>query len=212
MLTRDGEPLDFSFMRISQYGKTMLRARSFLTFPPCWTHTIQSGTRPRASAGAAAIWPIPCARPETVRRRKLEARRSELQKTAGREEKRHAADLITANMYRMKKGDEKLVCEDFYAEGSPETTIALDPLKTPQQNAASLYREYNKLKTAESCLGQLIAENEKQLDYLNSVLDEIERAESEKGPCGYKAGAYGHRLHQKAQRGKAGPFQGPGSP
>jgi predicted ribosome quality control (RQC) complex YloA/Tae2 family protein len=179
MLTRDGEPLDFSFMRISQYGKAA-QGQEFPDFSSMLDEFYSKRDKAESlrRRGRDLAHSVRTARDRTAR--KLEARRSELQKTAGREKKRHAADLITANMYRMKKGDEKLVCEDFYAEGSPETTIALDPLKTPQQNAASLYREYNKLKTAESCLGQLIAENEKQLDYLNSVLDEIERAESEK--------------------------------
>ena len=63
---------------------------------------------------------------------------------------------------------------------SPVVKIALDPLKTPQQNAAALYKEYNKLKAAEQHLTVLVDEGERQLDYLNSVLDELERAESER--------------------------------
>lgn len=43
-----------------------------------------------------------------------------------------------------------------------------------------MYKEYNKLKAAEAHLTVLIAEGERQLDYLNSVLDEIARAETER--------------------------------
>ena len=43
-----------------------------------------------------------------------------------------------------------------------------------------MFKEYNKLKTAETHLTALVAEGEKQLDYLNSVLDELERAETER--------------------------------
>ena len=42
-----------------------------------------------------------------------------------------------------------------------------------------MFREYNKLKTAEQHLTALIYEGERQLEYLNSVLDETERAETE---------------------------------
>ena len=71
-------------------------------------------------------------------------------------------------------------CEDFYEPDCPERVILLDPLKTPQQNAAQKYKEYNKLKNAREHLTKLIEENTAQLDYLNSVMDEIERAESER--------------------------------
>ena len=83
-------------------------------------------------------------------------------------------------MYRLKKGDRELCCEDYYQPDCPEVKIPLDPLKTPQQNAAALYKEYNKLKAAEEHLTVLIDQGEKQLDYLNSVLEELARAETEK--------------------------------
>ena len=43
-----------------------------------------------------------------------------------------------------------------------------------------MYKEYNKLKAAEEHLTVLIDQGEKQLDYLNSVLEELNRAETEK--------------------------------
>ena len=80
----------------------------------------------------------------------------------------------------MKKGDRVLRCEDYYDPACPEIEIALDPLKSPQQNAALLFKTYNKLKAAEGHLTGLIAQGERQLDYLNSVLEQLERAESER--------------------------------
>lgn len=179
MLTKDGQPLDYSFMRVSQYGKAA-EGREFPDFSSMLDEFYSRRDRAESlrRRGRDLSHSVRTARDRTAR--KLAARKDELAKTRGREEKRRAADLITANMYRLKKGDSELECEDFYAEDAPAVKIALDPLKTPQQNAAALYREYNKLKTAEGFLGGLIAENEKQLDYLNSVLEEIDRAESEK--------------------------------
>ena len=43
-----------------------------------------------------------------------------------------------------------------------------------------MFKEYTKLKTAEAHLTALVAEGEKQLDYRNSVLDELDRAETER--------------------------------
>lgn len=145
LLTKNGDPFDFSFMRISQYGRAMEGECS-----PSFSELLDVfyAKKDRAESlrrkGRDLSHTVRTARDRTAR--KLDTRRQELAKTAGREEVRHNADLITANMYRVKKGDVTLTCEDFYAEGSPVTEIRLDPLKTPQQNAAAFYREYNKLK------------------------------------------------------------------
>ena len=112
--------------------------------------------------------------------KKLALQREELRRSEDRETLRKRADLITANLYRMKKGDRVLRAEDYYDPDLPTIEIPLDPLKTPQENAAALYKQYHKAKTAEQHLNVLIAEGEKNLEYLNSVLDEIARAESER--------------------------------
>ena len=72
-----------------------------------------------------------------------------------------------------------LETEGFYHEDAPVVRVGLDPLRTPQQNAAYYYKAYNKAKAAEEHLTGLIASGERELDYLESVMDEIERAEGE---------------------------------
>ena len=122
----------------------------------------------------------------TVRRtrdrqqRKLAAQSEELRRTENMETVRREAELLQANLYRVHRGDRVLECEDYYQEELPQIRIGLDPLKTPQQNLAARFREYRKLKGAQEHLTGLIADGERQLDYLNSVLDELLRAESER--------------------------------
>ena len=112
--------------------------------------------------------------------RKLALQGEELKNTARREEKRRWGELITANLYRApKSGAADMTVEDFFEEGAPSVTIPLDPLKTPQQNAAAYFRDYTKAKTAEQYLTRLMAENRRAADYLASVLDELDRARSE---------------------------------
>ena len=88
-------------------------------------------------------------------------------------------DLITSNLYRMERGQSKLVCENFYEDGCPETTVQLDPLLTPQQNAAKYYKRYTKAKTAEKYLREQMEIARRDLEYLESVLEEIDHAETE---------------------------------
>ena len=119
----------------------------------------------------------------TVRDRtakKLAIQQSDLLRCADREALRQKADLIKANLYRIHKGARAVTVQDYYAEGCPDVTIELDPRKSPQENAAALYKAYRKAKTAEQHLTGLIAEASRNLEYLNSVLDELARAESER--------------------------------
>ena len=111
--------------------------------------------------------------------RKLAQQRIELQDTFNRDEIKKKADLITANIYRIKKGDESIACEDYFKNYEP-VIIELDPLISPQNNAAKLYKQYNKKKKAQEYLTQLIEKGEAQLEYLYSTLDQLSRASSEK--------------------------------
>ena len=58
--------------------------------------------------------------------------------------------------------------------------IKLDPDLTTNQNAQKYYKEYRKAKTAEEKLTEQIEIAQKELVYLDSVLDELGRAQTEK--------------------------------
>ena len=110
--------------------------------------------------------------------RKLAAQSEELRRTEKLEEIRREAELLQANLYRVRRGDRVLECENYYEEDLPLVMIPLDAVKTPQENLNARFKEYRKLKGAKEHLTKLIADGEKQLEYLNSVLDELSRAGS----------------------------------
>ncbi len=179
MLLEDGEPRDFSFMEIKQYGAHMENCccESFSGMLDSFYAQRERAERQRRRSHDL-LRTVRTARDRI--QRKLSLQREEFRRTESRDEVRKQAELLTANLYRLKKGDCELLCEDYYQEDLPEVRIPLDPLKTPQQNAAAMYREYNKLKAAAEHLRVFLAQGEQQLDYLESVLDQIERAEGEK--------------------------------
>ena len=120
---------------------------------------------------------VKTARDRTCRR--LNQQRLELEKAGGREVLRENADLIMANLYQMQKGMRVLQAQDFYAPQGGVRSIQLDPAKSPRENAAALYKEYAKRKRAEQILAGQIEAGERELDYLESVLEELARAEKE---------------------------------
>lgn len=179
LISIDGAARDFSFMAINQYGAGAQSERyeDFSSLLDAfYARRDREESRKRRSRELLRSVKSIHERLE----RKLAVQRKELTDTAGREETRRRAELITANIYRITKGQCELVCENYFEEGCPEVRIELDPLKTPQQNAASLYKLFSRQKAAEEHLTVLIAEGEKQSEYLSAVLAEIERAENER--------------------------------
>ena len=179
MLIKDELPQDFSFMSISQYENAM-KIQEFSDFSTLLDSFFTLRDQREMQRRKAQNLQKSTKSAHDRALRKLSARREELLKAENREILRKRGDLVTANLYRMKKGDHLLECEDYYEDGSPLIKIPLDPLKTPQQNAARFYRDYNKAKTAETYLCDLIEKGEREVDYLASVLDAVSRTENER--------------------------------
>ncbi len=112
--------------------------------------------------------------------RKLAARLEERKATAQRETWRQYGDLIKANLYRMKRGETALEAENFYDPENAVVRIPLEAKLSPQQNAERYYKLYTKAKNAEKVLTEQIAEAERELEYLESVQEELGLAAGEK--------------------------------
>ena len=111
--------------------------------------------------------------------RKLSIQREALLSSERGEEYKKMGDLITANLYRIRRGMESFIADDYYTEGCPKLEIKLDGRLDPSKNAQKMYKLYNKAKTAKAVLTEQIAIWEKELVYLDSVRAFLDRAESE---------------------------------
>lgn len=178
MLTKDGKPADFSYMPIEQYGKAMEGAPwdAFSPMLDAFYETREQLERVR-QRGADLQRAASSARDRA--RRKLALQEKEYAQTQDRDRLRISGELITANLYRMERGQNVLRAQNYYEEGCPEVDIPLDPLLTPQQNAAKYFKRYSKAKTAEKYLSEQMELARRERDWLESVLDELSRAETE---------------------------------
>ena len=178
VLKKDGRPMEFSCVPITQYGSavTLETYESFSELLDAFYETRERLDRVR-QRGAELIRTATTARDRM--RRKLAMQEKDYAATQNRDQLRICGDLITSNLYRMERGQSKLTCENFYDENCAEITIPLDPLLTPQQNAAKYYKRYNKAKTAEKHLREQMDIARRDLEYLESVLEEIDKAELE---------------------------------
>ena len=174
-----GKPMDFSFLEIHQYGTAAVvkEAESFSQLLDEFYRERDKQERMRVRE--QDLLKLLSTHSERLSR-KINAQRGELEQCAGRDGLRVAGDLISAHMYQMEKGAESVELPDFYQEGSPLVHIKLDPALTPSQNAQKYYKEYRKAKTAEEKLTEQIELAGKELEYLESVLDALARAETER--------------------------------
>ena len=179
LLVREGKPVDFTFLPVLQYGPETesIPQESFSALLDDFFSDRESAERVR-QRGQDLVKSVTSARDRTARKLGNQAR--ELEATKNRERLRELGDILTSNLHLMEKGMSTFRTMDFYDPEGGEVDIPLDPLLTPQQNAAKYYKEYNKAKTAEEMLTIQIEKGEKELEYLNSVLENIALAEGEK--------------------------------
>ena len=179
LLTMGDKVMDFTFMPVRQYGfeARCERQESFAALLDRFYEQRDQAERTR-QRGQDLIKAVTNARDRVER--KLGNQRRELEATRDRERLRQLGDIITSNLHAMEKGQSILRAADFYDPEYREIEIKLDPLRTPQQNAARYYKDYNRAKTAQEMLTIQIEKGEKELDYLNSVLENITLAEGER--------------------------------
>ena len=175
---RDGMLKDFSFIRLNQYGNLMITkelpsASELLDF-----FYFERDRAVRTKQRANDLFKLLVNLTERTSRR-ISVQQQELAACAEKDTYKLWGDLISANIYRIQKGDATAKVENFYAEDCPTVEIQLDIRKTPAQNAQHYYSEYKKCVTAEEKLAGQIEKGEEELQYLDSVFDALTRAESE---------------------------------
>lgn len=111
--------------------------------------------------------------------RKLSLQREALADSERGEEYKKCADLITANIYKIERGMERVKCIDYYDESCPEIIIDLDTRLSPSANAQRYYKLYSKAKKAKEVLTEQIKLWESELVYLDSVRAFLDKAGSE---------------------------------
>jgi predicted ribosome quality control (RQC) complex YloA/Tae2 family protein len=171
----DGIPKQFAFCPIYQYGQCQ-RADSFSALLDSF-YTLRDrkdAMRQKSQAVRKTVTNL-CQRLT----RKLAIQEKELTATYDRERLRQLGDIVTANIHRVTKGQTVLLAEDFYDEDMKTVEIPLSPTLSPQQNAAKFYKDYARMKTAEKELTRQMEIAREELNYLRSVLDELNRAQSD---------------------------------
>ena len=171
----DGMPKQFAFCPIREYGSCQ-KAESFTALLDGYyiVRDRRDAMRQKSQSLRKTVSNL-CQRIQ----RKLAIQEKELEATYDRERLRQLGDIVTANIHRIVKGTTTLEAEDFYDEEMKTIQIPISPILSPQQNAAKFYKDYTRMKNAEKELTKQIELGQQELKYLQSVLDELNRAQTE---------------------------------
>ena len=171
----DGTPKQFAFCPIRQYGDYQVAESFGSLLDSYYTLRDQKDTMRQKSGAVRKTVQNLCTRLQ----RKLSIQEKELAATFDRERLRQLGDILTANLHRIVKGQTAIDCEDFYDEEMKTVSIPLSAILSPQQNAAKFYKDYARMKNAEKELTRQMELAEGELNYLKSVLEELNRAGTE---------------------------------
>ncbi len=179
VLVRDGRPIDFTFMPVLQYGPGV-ELKRYPTFSQLLDDFYeQKEAQERVKQrGQDFIRSVTQARNRTAK--KIANQEGDLARSVDRETLRQYGDIITTNFYQMRKGQSVLRAQNYYDPECREVDIPLDPLLTPQQNAAKYYKDYKKAQKAEEMLTIQLEKNRTELSYLDSVLQMITLSEGDR--------------------------------
>ncbi|MDO5717944.1 MAG: NFACT RNA binding domain-containing protein, partial [Tissierellia bacterium] len=119
---------------------------------------------------------------------------NDLEEAKDREKYRVYADVLSANIHKIGRGNKTVELENFYSEDMEKIDIPLDIRISPAENAQNYYKRYSKLKKTEFVLNKEIPKLKSEIKYLDQVrhtlssiteLDELDEIKMELMNYGY---------------------------
>ncbi len=174
----EGTPKEYCFMPITQYGSKM-KCEVCESFGELIDSYFDERERTdRIKQKASDLFKL-IENAISRLEKKTALQKEDLRNCADKEELKRYGDLITSNIYALKRGMHKATLIDYYDPDMAEVTVPLDYRLDPAANAQRYYKKYNKLKKAETELQKQMDISATELDYLYSVLESFDRAEGE---------------------------------
>ncbi len=182
VIVENGMPIEYSFVSLDYYGEGF----DYKTFEsPSEALDLYFASRDReirVKQRAADILRL-LANAESRLTKKIEAQEGELADCEKGEKYKSYGDLITANLYKLKRGDKSVELVDYESWNEEKqdfdtTVITLDERLSPAANAQRYYKLYNKSKTAKVELARQLQIARQELEYIYSVFDALAKAET----------------------------------
>ena len=94
----------------------------------------------------------------------------DLSATKDNEQNRIYGELLTANLYLLKKGMDQVTVQNYYTEDCSDVEIPLRVDLTPSENIQRYFKRYTKGKTARQEITRQMEQTRQELDYLSGQM------------------------------------------
>ncbi len=162
---KGGEPLDFAALDLSYTAGNRADGEMNSLLDIFFTARENQEKLNREKGAIAALLKKETAKIE----KKLDIYAESLDDTAGAEKLRLYGELLTANLYRLRKGQPEVTLENYYEEHCPPVKIPLNPQRTPAENSQAYFKKYVKAKNTRRILGARANILRSELDYLEGI-------------------------------------------
>lgn len=201
------KPIEFYFKQIRQYGTNSI-VKEYATFSEAIEEFYkEKDEREHVKRLSGDILKV-ISNAQNRISKKIESQRADIAECEKAMRYKDIGDLITANIYLLKQGQDSAVLTDYTKDPPSDTVVELDKALTPARNAQRYYKKYKKAVTALGILKVQIPEGERELQYLDSVFEELVRAKtaadvdeirSELSESGYMKKRSGKKAPKKAK-------------
>ena len=203
MLLDGAKPVDFSFTGLGQY-EGLYEKREYESFSRLLDdfYTLRDREAYARQRAQGLIRHVTNLRDRTVR--KMARQHAEIRAARGKERLREIGDLLMAHLHEVKPGDGQITLANWYDPEGKDVDIKLNPLLSPQRNAARYYKDYQRMKTAETFLSEQLTLGEQEQGYLDSVLEALSRTAGERDLCEIReeleAGGYLSKVKRRREK------------
>ena len=120
--TKENLPKDFTFINVQQYGTILITQQKESACETLDYFYASRDTESRIKQRANDLFRLLMNLTERISKR-ISNQQAELEETVKKDEYKLYGDLLSANIYRINKGDESITLENFYDENCPQIEI-----------------------------------------------------------------------------------------
>lgn len=175
-IVKEGDKqIAFSFADINQFGSLVTKQYFSSLSDLLDTYYLERVNNNRRQQLGGELIKLVSANIERLSK-KISVQKSELEKSENNEHLKLYGELINANLYSLQKGVNKYTLDNYYTGETID--IPADIMLTPAENSQKYFKDYRKSQNAKVYLNEQLEKAAEELDYFESVLEFLNRAET----------------------------------
>lgn len=170
--------VDFHVINIDEYDKASLDKEKFASISSMLEAFFKKKSKANDIKASSTDLKLLLSNAMTKAVKKKEIHTKSINDSKEAEHFKELGDIIYANLYQINKGQSEVTLTNFYSESQVQIKIKLDENLIPQENANRYFKKYNKMKSTYKNAVEQLAEVDKEIIYLETVISYLDNANS----------------------------------